>query len=170
MNPLQLAIISGVLLQVVHPAVLRHNHGVIFHDVGYMTTNVDNFHYVFAIPFPSDYPQVDSQEITCAQFVRSENGSMESSPFLTQCRHLQTMVAKMYNDTYQLAQHLNTTIQHFTSLLPKHKLDKRQKRKLFSFLGDMWQALTGSPSERSFKNLKYAVAQLDITIEYFWMT
>ena len=135
----------------VYCAILRPNYGVTLHEVGFFTSTNDEFLYSFVLPFPDKLPDlIHIADFPCV----NENSTLNDDDFVASCFKIQRLIDLMYNDTFRLSLTLNDTIDKLKSVLLPHDTSERSARKLFSFLVEIWQSLTGSPSERSFKELK----------------
>ena len=155
------AIFLIILCHSSNSTLLRQNYGLMLEEAGYLTTNKDNFNYIFIISFPQDLPSMDNiSTIQCEPLVWLNSSSAENSDFMSQCIQLNQILQAMQNGTHKLANKLSAAIQNIKMLLPEHNTFSRHERKLFSFLGSIWESLTGSPSQRSFEKLKHSITFL----------
>ena len=161
-------VIQGILIGLVlcellfcsKGAELHHNYGVTLHESGYLSMTSDSFFYNFIIALPGNLPErPESAAVFCESLFNVTEGG--STPYLNQCHQMEQMVETMYTATAKLATKLNETVSQTMMLLPKHVFNNREARKLFSFLGEMFEALTGSPSERSFQKLTSSVELIE---------
>ena len=149
----------------------RLNHGVIFKDSEKIITLSENtFNYVFIVPFPNTshgFVFSERESIDCSGFGAYTVSDNATRPpfFAVQCNEMQKLLDSVYNDTIKFSTSLNNTIAKIKSILPSHTVDHddRSSRAPFSFMSDIFEILTGSPSETSFKRLNNNVRHLQMT-------
>ena len=145
---------------------LRLNHGVIFRDTNKLIAQTENIYtYVFVVPFPNttDFANHVLSPIDCSGFILNGTSAM-SATFDANCYSIQEMVDLLNNATRRFVLDLNDTIGLVKSLTPHYEInsDSRDRREhLFSFAGEIWNVLTGAPSERTFNKLQDHVTQFE---------